>query len=232
MNQLIYHIRYLTLGIILVVLTVASAIAQKAVPRFESYRCDTMELWVDEMPGDEYTWDLYHDPSGNFAVNQGNMEPVLYFENAMYRGASVRVLGLPAGSYFLRIMAWDEVACTNNLMLFQLDVVDPPPPEVTGDSLCVGNVPLVKIVFTGTGPWDFEYSYFDGTNTINLNGHTDDPEILIPIMDPLPTGYTNFWIMEVTDACEVITYELDERPRTGIVIYPKPTNSKIYVKDD
>lgn len=209
-----------------------SATAQRTVPRFEIIRCDTVEFWVDQMPGDEYTWDLYGDPKGNFAYSQGDMESAVYFEDGMYRGSAVRVVGLPKGSYFLRIMAWDEIACTNNLMLFQIDVVDPPPPEVTGDSLCVGDVPLVKIVFTGRGPWDFEYAYSDGVNTVNLNGHTDDPEIVIPLTSPLVVGESTFWIMEVTDACEVISYEVNERPRTGIVIYAKPTNSKIYVKDD
>jgi len=232
MKQIIYHIRYLTLVIALVVFTVATAMAQKPVPYFEIMRCDTIQFMIDEMPGDEYTWDLYQDSTENFAVNKGDMEPVIYFEDGMYRGAIVRVLDLPIGAYFLRIMAWDEVNCTNNLMVFQLNVIDPPPPELIGDSVCVDDVPLVKIIFTGSGPWDFEYAFDDGFNTINLNGHTDDPEITIPIMHPFPVGEHKIWIMEVTDACTVNTYEVDKRPAGRILIYPKPRRSKIYVKDN
>jgi hypothetical protein len=232
MKQLFYHIRYISLGIFLVLLTVASATAQKAVPYIEVTQCDTIEFTITEFPGDEYTWDLYQDSSGNFATNQGDMEAAVYFEDGMYRGSTVHVLGLQPGSYFLRIMAWDEVECTNNLMLFKMTVIEALPPEVYGDSLCIGDVPLVKIIFSGTGPWDFEYAYGDGVNTVNLIGHTDDSEIMLPITTPLAVGEYTFWIMEVTDACTVNSYEVDERPSTGILIFPKPTNSKIYLKDD
>jgi len=223
------------LGMIPALLTVVPAMAQKPVPSFEIIQCDTLQFEITEFPGDEYTWDLYHDSTGNFAVTQGDMEAAAYFEDGMYRGATVRVYNLPPGEYFLRIMAWDEVKCTNNLMIFKMLVVEPPPPELIGDSLCYGEVPMVRVVFTGFGPWDFQYSYDDGEgNVVNLNGHTDVPEITIPIMDPLPVGEHNFWIMKVdySNGCSVKTYEVDERPRTGIVIYKKPEQSKIYVKDD
>lgn len=232
MKQIFHHIIYATLGILLVLLTVASVVAQKAVPSFEVVQCDTLQFEIEEFPGDEYTWDLYRDSTGNFAQNQGDMESAIYFENGDYRDvSSVRVLGLPAGNYFLRVMAWDEVACTNNLMVFRMEVIEPPPPEVFGDSLCIGDVPLVRVIFTGNGPWDFEYAYGDGANTVNLVGHTDDPEITIPILEPLPVGEHTFWIISVED-CVAKEYPISERPSTGILIYPKPTRSKIYVKDD
>ena len=233
MKRLIYHIIHRVPGILLALLTVASAMAQKPVQRFEVTRCDTLQLQIEEMPGDEYTWEIYSDSTVNFATASGDMEPVLYFENGMYRDvSSVRVLGLPPGSYFVKVTAWDEVECTNNLLVFRMDVIGTPPPEVFGDSLCIGEVPMVRVVFTGTGPWDFTYTYGDGVNHVNGIGHTDDPEYIFQITDPLPEGKTTFWIMEVTDACTVKTYETDERPGAGILIYPKPTNSKIYVKDD
>ena len=54
-------------------------------------------------------------------------------------------------------------------------------------------------------------------------------------MTPLQEGPATFWIMEVTDACSVISYEElapEERPGTGILIYPKPAKQPIYLKDD
>ena len=231
MVQLKKHIIHFTLAIVLAVLAVANAAAQKPVQSFEVSQCDTLEFRVDQIIGDRYTWDLYANSNENFAIEQGDMESAIYFENGMYEGAIVRVLNLPAGTYFLRIMAWDEVNCTNNLLVFQMDVIEPPPPELVGDSLCIGQVPMVKVTFTGSGPWDYEYAFSDGVNTVNLIGHTDDPEVTIPITDPLPVGETKFWIMEVTDACTVKTYETDP-PSTGILIYPKPSQSQIYLKDD
>ena len=236
MTKRIAHIIFrMLLGTIPALLTATTVVAQKPVPAFEIIQCDTLQFEITEFPGDEYTWDLYKDSTGNYAVTQGDMEAAVYFENGMYRGATVRVFNLPPGDYFLRIMAWDEVNCTNNLMVFKMHVIEPPPPELIGDSLCYGELPLVRVIFTGVGPWDFEYSYEDGEGGIvNLNGHTDDPEITIPIMEPLPVGEYSFWIMEVdySNGCSVKTYEVEERPRTGILIYPKPVQKKIYVKDD
>ena len=216
-------------------LAAAIAMAQKEVPQFQIIQCDTLQFEITEFPGDEYTWDLYADSTGNFAQTQGDMESAVYFEEGMYRGATVRVFNLPPGTYFLRVMAWDEIKCTNNLMVFKMEVIEPPLPELIGDSLCYGEAPFVRIIFTGTGPWDFEYAYDDiDGNTINLNGHADDPDVLIPIKEPLPVGETTFWIMSVdySNGCVVKTYEMEEGPRTGILIYPKPVKKKIYVKDD
>jgi len=222
------------LGTIPALLTVAPAMAQRPVPSIEAVECETIQFEITEFPGDEYTWDIYRDSTGNFATNQGDMEPAVYFEDGMYRGSTVRVLNLPLGNYFLRVMAWDEVQCTNNLILFKLHVIEPPPPELIGDSLCYNDVPIVRIIFTGVGPWDFQYGYSDEDgNVVNLNGHTDDPDVAIPILDPLPVGEHDFWIMEVdySNGCSVKTYEVEQRPHTGILIYPKPEKKPIYVKE-
>jgi len=232
-KKIAHSIWKVLLGMFPVLLTVASAMAQKPVPAFEIVQCDTLQFVITEFPGDEYTWDIYQDSTGNFATNQGDMEAAVYFEDGMYRGSRVTVYNLPPGDYFLRVMAWDEVKCTNNLMVFKMHVIEPPPPELVGDSLCYGEVPLVRVIFTGVGPWDFQYAYSDGVNIINLNGHTDVPEVTIPILDPLPVGEHDFWIMEVdySNGCSVKTYEVEQRPHTGILIYPKPEKKPIYVKE-
>ncbi len=237
MIQLKRHIIKWALGILPVLMTCANILAQdgsKAVPFFEVTQCDTLQLEVVDMPGDEYTWDIYGDSESNFATSQGDMESAVYFENGDYRDvSSVRVINLPVGEYFVKVTAWDEVQCTNNLMVFRMEVVEPPPPEVIGDSLCIGEVPLVKVIFSGTGPWDFEYAYSDGVNTVNLIGHAENPEVTVPITDLLPVGEHTFWIMEVVDGCGIAReFTEDERPGSGILIYPKPEKSKIYLKDD
>lgn len=206
----------------------------KPVPFFEVTQCDTLTLQIEEMPGDEYTWDIYSTGESDFAISQGDMESAIYFENGDYRDVSkVRVINLPVGEYFVKVMAWDEVQCTNNLMVFRMEVLEPPPPIVYGDSVCVDEPVNVRVVFTGTGPWDFEYAYSDGVNTVNLIGHTDDPDYTFSILDPLPEGEHSFWIMEVVDGCGIAReFSEDERPGTGIVIYPKPAKQPIYLKEN
>ena len=233
MNKLIYHITKGTLGILLVVLAIGNAMAQKPVPYFEVNRCDTLELGVVEWPGDRYTWDIYRDSLANFAVTSGDVGPVPYFVNDMYEGSTVKIVGLDVGTYFLRVMVWDEIQCTNNLMMFKFDVVEYlPTAELTGDSLCYGEPVVVKVIFTGTGPWDLELAYGDQSNTLFFNGIVE-PEFMAPIPEPLPVGLTTVWVMEVIDECTVNSYPIEaDRPKTGVLIYPKPTSSKIYQQDN
>jgi len=229
-KQRIHHIIYQTLGIILVVLAIAPARAQKPIDYFVVDQCETLEFSVVDIPGDRFTWDLYRDSTVNFAQEKGDVDPVIYFEKDMYEGATVRVNWLDPGSYFLRVMVWDEVSCTNNLLIFKIDVLEYLPEAILiGDSLCVGMPAEVKIVLTGRGPWNVQYTYGDDSNAVWLNGITES-EITIPVIDPLPVGTTEFWVMEVTDDCTVNSYVADPT-KVGVIIFPKPTNSKIYLKE-
>ena len=232
MKKLLYHIFRLMPGILLVMLAVANATAQKPVQHFEIEQCDTLEFSVVEWPGDRYTWDIYTDSSVNFAQEGGDMEPAVYFEDKMYQGSTVRVVGLPPGQYFLRVMVWDEVECTNNLMVFSIDVLERIPEAImVGDSLCIGEPALTKIVFTGTGPWDVVVAYGDELNpsTINLNG-ISEPEYYVPPIMGLNEGETEIWVMEISDGC-VESYLVPDPQKARIIIYPKPTNSRIYQVD-
>jgi len=238
MNRLRKYIIKWALGILPVLLVCANTWAQdghKAVPFFEVTQCDTLTLAVDEMPGDEYTWDIYSDGESDFAITQGDMTSAVYFENGDYRDvSSVRVINLPVGEYFVKVMAWDEVQCTNNLMVFRMEVVEPPPPIVYGDSVCVDEPVNVRVVFSGTGPWDIAYGYGDDENAVNFIGDITEPDYTISILDPLPEGETKFWIMEVVDGCGFAReYTKEEgQPGTGIVIYPKPAKQPIYLKEN
>src|SRR6056297_376982 len=122
MKQLIYHIMQRIPGILLVVLAVASAVAQKPVQHIVVNQHDTIEFSVEYWPGDDYTWDIYDDPGLNFALENERLDPALYFVDGDYRGSTVYVTNLPPGMYYLRVMVWDEVNCTNNLTLFVLEV--------------------------------------------------------------------------------------------------------------
>lgn len=213
--------------ILLTLLTVATAMAQKPVTHIEVEQCETIEFSVVEWPGDRYTWDLYTElqwDTVNFAKQSGNVQPVPYFENGMYEGSTIRVNWLEPGNYFLRVMVWDETTCTNNLLVFKVDVKEHiPTAELTGDSLCYGEPAVFKIVLTGMGPWDVAYTYGDGTATLNLMGVVE-PEQTVTL-PPLPVGITEVWVKQIIDQC---TENLIPSEKARIVIYPIPTQSKIY----
>ena len=209
-------------------LAVATAVAQKPVQHIEVEKCETIEFSVVDWPGDRYTWDLYRDSTVNFAKVDGDVDRVPYFENGMYEGHTVRVNWLEAGRYFLRVMVWDEATCTNNLLVFLVDVIEILPDAVVyGDSTCIGDPVLVKVVLSGRGPWDFIYSYSsdaNGNTTMSVNLHTTENENIIT-MPPLPAGLTEVWVDQIITEC---SENLVPSERGRILIYPKPSQSKIY----
>ena len=238
MKRLIYHIIYLALGILLVTLTVKNSTAQIVVDQ-----CDTMEFSVVSRPSiDEthFVWGIYNastDPT-DILDPAGTLDPALYFVDGMYasgEGRTVKVTGLGPGKYYVRIHVWDEVNCTDNIEMYVMDVVETIPEIVLeGDSVCIGEPVVVKIIFTGVGPYTIDYGYGDELtgNVVNMNGViVDGPEYTLPITDPLPVGETTFWVIKVEDDCKAYEFPIDERPNIGVLIYPKPTSSQIYLKE-
>lgn len=215
------------LGILLVILTVAPAMAQKPVQHIEVDQCESIEFSVVEWPGDRYTWDLYTElewDTVNFAQQNGNVPPVPFFDKGMYQGSTVTVNWLEPGRYFLRVMVYDEQTCTNNLLVFSVNVNEhKPEATVEGSEACYGDPVVFKIILTGMGPWDLTYTYGDGTAVVNLNG-VMEPEQTVTL-PPLPTGIFDVWVKTIIDQC---TENLIPSEKGRVVIFPKPTNSKIY----
>lgn len=236
MKKLIYHIIRFTLGILLVVLTVASATAQtKPVIGIEVPACEVMEFSVVQMGADRYVWDIYKEnlETTNFAQTDGDVDQAVYFENGMDEGHTVKVNWLEPGQYMVKVTAYDEVSCSNNIGLYLVNVVEEKPEaSIIGDSLCIDEQAIVKIIFTGTGPWDITYTYGDGTVFVNLNGIVDQEYTMLPEDLPPLNESTEIWVMEVVEyngICKIVNSTESERAR--VVIYPKPTNSKIYLKE-
>jgi hypothetical protein len=221
---------YRTLGTFLVALTVSTATAQLHVQNIEAYQCETIEFSVVNWPGDRYTWDLYSDKDWlklNFATGKGNVDPGGYFEKGMYQGSTVRVNWLESGLYFLRVMIWDETTCTNNLLVFKVNVLEHElNATLQGDSLCYGDPVVFKIVLTGFGPWDVKYTFGDGTATLNLNGITEPKQTVT--LPPLPAGQFDVWVTEIIDQC---SQNLLPSEKARIVIYPKPANTQIILRE-
>ena len=227
MIRTLYHMVKKLLGILPVVLAVAfSAVGQVVVNQ-----CEIMEFSVVQKGADRYTWDIYRDSTVNFAQTKGDVDPAFYFEDGDYEGSTVQVNWLEPGDYFVRVMAWDEVNCTNNLGLYKIKVVESlPEAMMEGDSLCAGEPVMVKIVFTGKGPWDVIYTYGNGTMHVNLYGIVENEHMVT--LPALPEGETDVWVMEVVEyrgACRVINPTPSEKRR--VVIFPIPVSSQIYLKE-
>jgi len=237
MNKRLTHIiLYPLLGFVLAAFSVKSVSAQIIIEE-----CDTMEFSIvsrPSIPEPHYVWAIYNSSTDPVDVLDKNtqLDPALYFVDGLYasgEGSTVHVTGLPIGKYYVRINVWDEETCTDNVEMYVMEVVESLlTVELTGDSLCVDDQPaFVKIVFSGKAPYNIEYSTNDGRNYVNLTGITDT-EITVPIMDPLPVGEHKFWVISLANGCKAIEYtEEEDRPNTGILIYPKPAKKPIYVKD-
>lgn len=240
-KNLVHTIITALLGIFLVVLTVANASAQTRIPPI--YECDTMTFSVSsrpQIPEPHYVWGIYEASSGITDVLDpaGTLDPTVHFVDGMYasgEGSTVQVIDLDPGMYYVRIHVWDEVSCTDNIEMYVLEVLESTLDlEVYTDSVCIGEPTNVYIRITGVGPYDIYYTVGDQEtpSVYNLNGRVKDPEITIPIDQQLPVGETTFWVIKVEDNCKAYEYSLDERPNTGILIYPKPAKQPIYLKEE
>jgi hypothetical protein len=237
MKKLINHMILKTLGILLVVL--AMAISAKAQITID--QCDTMEFSVVSRPGiDEshFVWGIYNSsPDPTDVLDPTNtLDPALYFVDGQYAGRTVSVTGLDPGIYYVRIHVWDEINCTDNIEMYVLEVVENIPEVlVDADSVCIGDPTTITIIFTGVGPYTIDYTYGDALSGtyVNVNGViVDGPEVTIPILYPFGAGNYEFMIDQIEDECKTHLYDEADKPRTGVVIYPKPTNSRIYQQDN
>lgn len=235
MYRLKQHIIHLILGIILVVLAVANATAQIAIQE-----CDTMTFSVSSRPNipeTHFVWGIYNaSPTPTDVLDPATtLDPALYFVDGQYAGRTVKVTGLAPGEYYVRIHVWDEVSCTDNIEMYLMEVLESDlDMEVYADSVCIGDPTNVYIRFTGRGPYTVTYTIGDAVtpSVFNLNGDAVGPEITIPILEPLPEGETTFWVISVDDGCKAYEYPESERPSTGIVIFPKPAQQPIYIKEE
>jgi hypothetical protein len=222
-------------GILLAVLAVASAVAQKPVQHIVVSEHDTIEFSVVEFPGDRYTWDIYVDPTINFALENDRLDPALYFVDGMYEGSTVLVTNLEPGLYFVRVMVWDEVACTNNLLVYSLEVLEVPEADLYGEEACFGDPTFLRVVLTGVGPWEVIYTDGIDSKQVNLNGNPGEEQYILvtPIMmEPVDEVIIyEYWIEYIKDlGTGGENFKPSDKAR--IVIYPIPANSKIYLKDE
>jgi len=219
----------LVLAILPVLLTVASATAQMRVPKGE-----TIELSVIQEPGDTYTWDLYNDPSVNFATEGGNanIPSEAFFVDGINAGSTVNVTWLEPGLYFYRVLAVDEEGCTNNVKVGMVEVLELPTAELSLDPLeiCIGEPAELTITLTGAPAWGLTLQAEDVDG--NVTDVFEFPDILDadnPItMTVSPTETTIYRVVRVVDQ---IGENLDTTETIQLTVHPLPENSQIYNVD-
>ncbi len=239
MTKKIKHIAFIIVtGVVLLLLTVANASAQIVVEQ-----CDTMTFSVDSreyISETRFVWGIYEvsEQPVNILDSVGLLESDTYFVDGLYAsgvGKTVKVTGLDPGKYYVRIHVWNEEDCTDNVEMYVMEVVESSVDmTLYADSVCIGEATNVYIRLTGYGPYDIYYTVGDEEtpSVVNVAGGVENPEIVIPITQPLPEGETTFWVIKVEDDCKAYEYPIDERPSTGVLIYPKPTKQPIYLKED
>src|SRR5690606_36088292 len=126
-----------------------------------------------------------------------------------------------------RVMVWDEVACTNNLLVWSLEVLEVPEADLYGDEACFGDPTYLRVVFTGTGPWDIIYTDGMEDHAVNFNGEPGEEfDILVTpiILDPIDDAFIQeYWITYILDkGTGGENFEPGDKAR--IVIYPIPAS--------
>ena len=241
MCKLKQYIIHIILVLLLVVLAVAQATAQIVIEE-----CDTMTFSVESreyIHDTRFVWGIYNASDQPVDVLDPNttLDPDLYFVEGMYAsgvGKTVQVANLPVGKYYVRIHVWNEEDCTDNVEMYVMEVIESSlDMTMYADSVCIGEATNVHIRFIGYGPYEVYFGVGDALNDsyVTVAGGIKDPEITIPIAEPLPVGENKFWIMKVVGDCKVFSYEElepEERPGTGIMIFPKPAQQPIYIKEE
>ena len=73
----------------------------------------------------------------------------------------------------------------------------------------------------------YTYTYGDGTAVLNLNGVVEPEQTVV--LPPLADGIFDVWVTEIIDQCNS---NLVPSEKGRVVIFPKPSNSKIYHADN
>jgi len=224
----LYHIIRLTLAILPVMLTVAFATAQT----FTVYQGATTELSVEQKANDTYSWDLYNTAENvNFATVSGNVLP----EEAIFvsgnTGPTVTVQWLKAGIYFFRVMAVDEVACTNNLRVGMIEVLASRPTaeiHLSPTEICISEPATITVNLTGHPAWSFDLEAEDQNGVIETKTYNnigdDSYEITVS-----PDQTTIYRVINLKDK---YGESLAPSDSVELTVHPLPQMSPIYLRVD
>ncbi len=214
----------LALAIMLVMLTVAFAAAQMRTV----HQGETIELSIIQEGNDTYTWDIYNDPSVNFATVDGNALPDEAEFVGGNTGATVNVRWLKAGIYFYRVLAVDEEGCTNNLKVGMLEVLEDLPTAglaIYPGEICISDPAIITITLTGTPAWSFTLEAVGEDGVIETTDYTVDEADNPYEITVSPYQTTTY---RITDLKDRYGENLEESEAIQLTVHPIPANSRIY----
>jgi len=225
--------KHIILRLLLVAIPILLAVAPAMAQARYAYAGESVELSVDSIPGDTYSWELYNDATGvNFATTAGNCPPTeAIFTGGINTGPVVHVTLLRTGTYFYKITA-QRSGCTMNLKVGKIVVEHPLPTVILSlgqPSVCMGQAINLEANFNGTEPYNITYriTHPDASNQeITINNITGNPW-LIPFT-PTATGTYRFEVIRVADA--FVTNNTISNSVT-VTVNPKPNSSRIYKYD-
>lgn len=201
-------------------LLVASAMAQTI-----AYVGETSTLEVVQQPGDTYGWELYDDPSVDFALVPGNCPATSADFAGSNFGASVQVSWFKPGIYYFKITAYDITGCTQNIKIGMIEVREEKPTAVilpNPEAICIGETAELKIELTAKGPWNLTIT--DGLKVWNITDIQETPFTF----GFKPLAGANYWVSEVSNAAGTTSVP---SAKVWLEVKPRPVSSKIYPYD-
>lgn len=229
MKQPVYKLIRMLLVAIPLLLTMAPAMAQTNM----IYTGQTVDLSVEMIPGDTYTWDLYSDVSTiNFATDEGNCQSTnAVFAGGINTGPVVHITCFAPGTYFYKVTSYRN-GCSMNFKIGKIEVQLPPSSaslSLTQTSICTGQSTSLVVNFTGTAPWSLTYRVHnpDGTTSDSTLNHIASNPAVIPV-SPSKTGTYTFEVISVTDAVSTNT---NISNTAGLTVNARPGSSRIYQYD-
>lgn len=225
--------KHIILRLLLVVIPVLLAMASAMAQTNNVFVGQSVQLSVDSIPGDTYTWELYDDVAGvNFATEAGNCPLTLaIFTDGKDTGPVVHVTWFNPGTYFFKVTS-HRSGCSMNLKVGKIIVENPLSTvnlSVSQSSICIGQSTNLEVNFTGPPPVSFTYRIInpDGSpQELIVNNLTGNP-VLIPFV-PSASGTYTFEVISLTDANSTTNISSNS---VTVTVNPKPGKSRIYQYD-
>lgn len=199
--------RFLVTALLLLLLALAPAMAQDVV-----YTGETTTLSVRQEGADTYQWELYSNPTVNFAKVPGDPSPTAYAEFAGPNdGATVQVKWKKPGTYYFKVTALDAAGCAINFKIGMIEVrpvVPNRPPFASDDHFPIDcNSPSYNVLKNDTIPG----------NDVNLIRLSVEQPPIHGALTLNPDGTFKYQVSSSFTGGDFFVYALDKNKYPGAI---------------
>lgn len=168
MSHLLYIERLIVTALLLLLLALAPAMAQDVV-----YTGEPTPLSVEPGGADNYHWELYSDPTVNFAVTSGDPSPTAYAEFiGPDDGSTVYVKFKLPGTFYFKVTALDAAGCAMNLKIGKITVekalTNLALTATKTDAACVGDKGFIQFSTLNVKEGTYTIKYDDGHLSVDI----------------------------------------------------------------